>query len=434
MRHRPTDNALLGATETKSSDNITFGCRCVLRGTTKTSRGTDHVLTARERHSALIEAMVADGTLTDPGLIEAFRAVPRDSFIPDTGASTTRGATLNAAGDPEHWLAAVYADNAIITRLDEGGVPRQRGDEATPRTPEAEAATSSSSAPTVLAQLLDLAELTDGLRALEIGTGTGWNTALLAHRLGGGSVDSVEIDPRVAENARQALSEEGHSPRIIVADGYAGHPQSAPYDRIASTCGVRTLPPSWLEQVCPDGIIVCPWDALEGAGVLARFECPGDGTARGTFHGGVGFVPLRTPGPQAPPVHDSGQQPDEYHLTQEDPIAPLMSFPAAFALSVMVPDWRVRRRWIGTGAGVWINDRADQSWVRVYPYGTSWMVEQGGPRSIWDEVEEALTTWAELGDPSPDRFGMSVASDGTHLTWLDSPEGRSWPVTPASGL
>src|SRR5690625_4263773 len=129
VRHRPTDNALLGATETKSSDNITFGCRCVLRGTTKTSRGTDHVLTARERHSALIEAMVADGTLTDPGLIEASREVPRHSFIPDTGASTARGTTLDAAGNPERWLAAVYADNAIITRVDEGGVPRQRGDE-----------------------------------------------------------------------------------------------------------------------------------------------------------------------------------------------------------------------------------------------------------------------------------------------------------------
>lgn len=390
------------------------------------------MLTARERHSALIEAMVADGTLSDPGLIAAFRSVPRHSFIPDTGASTMRGTALNAAGNPERWLAAVYADNAIITRLDEGGVPRQRGDEATPRTPEAEAATSSSSAPTVLARLLGLADLTYGHRALEIGTGTGWNTALLAHRLGDDSVDSVEIDPRVADSARQALTAEGRSPRITVSDGYAGRPEGAPYDRITSTCGVRTLPPAWLEQVAEDGVIVCPWGALEGAGVLARFQCPGDGTARGTFHGGVGFVPLRVPGPQLPPVHDSGQQPDEYRLTQEDPIAPLMSFPSAFALSVMVPDWRVRRRWIGTGSGVWVNDRADESWVRVYPYGTSWMIEQGGPRSIWDEFEDALAEWAELGAPEPERFGISVAGDGTHRVWLDSPEERTWDLSPAA--
>ncbi|WP_017614234.1 methyltransferase domain-containing protein [Nocardiopsis salina] len=391
-------------------------------------------MTARERHSALIEAMVADGTLTDPGLIAAFRAVPRHSFIPDSGASTVRGTALNAAGNPERWLAAVYADNAIITRLDEGGVPRQRGDEATPRTPEAEAATSSSSAPTVLARLLGLADLVYGHRALEIGTGTGWNTALLAHRLGDDSVDSVEIDPRVADNARQALSAEGRSPRITVSDGYAGHPEGAPYDRITSTCGVRALPPAWLEQVAEGGIIVCPWGALEGAGVLARFECPGDGTAQGTFHGGVGFVPLRVPGPQSPPVHDNGQQPDEYRLTQEDPIAPLMSFPSAFALSVMVPDWRVRRRWIGTGSGVWINDGANESWVRVYPYGTSWMIEQGGPRSIWDEFEDALDEWAELGEPGPERFGISVAGDGTHRIRLDSPEARTWDVSPVADV
>jgi len=93
---------------------------------------------------------------------------------------------------------------------------------------------------------------------------------------------------------------------------------------------------------------------------------------------------------------------------------------------VMVPDWRMRRRWIGTGSGMWLCDARGDSWVRVYPYGTSWMIEQGGPRSIWDEVEEALTTWSDLGEPGPDRFGLAVGADGGQRVWLDTPDGRSW--------
>ncbi|WP_047868931.1 methyltransferase domain-containing protein [Nocardiopsis sp. RV163] len=421
-------------------------------------------MTARERHSALVEAMVADGTLTDAALTDTFRSVPRHRFVPETGALTAHGTALNANSNPERWLAAVYADNAIVTQVDgpdpsayrEAPDPRAPGfrapgeREAEPREQRAhdaggpgpgrrgpsgpgpreraEAATSSVSAPRVLARMLELSDLANGQRVLEVGTGTGWNTALLAHRLGDSAVTSVETDPRLAGMAREALRAEGYSPAVHLADGYGGYPPGAPYDRIISTCGVRRVPPAWVEQLRPGGLVVCPWGLLEGAGVIARVECPGDGSARASFHGGVGFVPLRTPDAQPRPVRDSGQQPDEYRLTQTDPVAPLMTFPSAFALSVMVPGWRVRRRWIGTGSGVWVFDRSGSSWVRVYPYGTSWMIEQGGPRSIWDEFEEALELWTRLGAPDPDRFGLSVGADGTHRVWLDSPDGRGWTV------
>lgn len=398
-------------------------------------------MTARERHSALIEAMIADGTLVDASLIEAFRSVPRHRFIPETGALTAHGTALNAASDPDLWLSAVYADNAIVTRVDEPGVltPREEHPGLGDRTdlergvPEQRRSssgrsTSSSAAPTVLARMLGLADLARGQKVLEVGTGTGWNTALLAHRLGDAAVVSVEIDERLARTARETLRTEGYTPTVVVGDGYDGLPGHAPYDRIVSSCGVRRVPPAWIDQLVPGGLAVCPWGLLEGAGVLARLVCPGDGTARASFHGGVGFVPLRTPGPRLPPVRDAGQQPDEYRLTQTDPVAPLMAFPSAFALSVMVPDWRLRRRWIGTGSGVWVCDRGGESWVRVYPYGTSWMIEQGGPRSIWDEFEDALEEWGRLGSPGADRFGLSVDGDGAHRVWLDSPEHPGWPV------
>lgn len=389
------------------------------------------MLTARERNSALIEAIIADGTLTDAALVDAFRSVPRHLFIPENGALTANGGALNAMGNPDRWLAAVYTDNAIVTRIEGPEVPRQRGRGA---------ATSCSSAPTVLARMLELADLADGQKVLEVGTGTGWNTALLAHRLGDGAVTSVEIDERLLDAAREALRDAGFSPGTHLTDGHGGYPQAAPFDRIISACGVRRVPAAWLEQLTDDGVVVCPWGMLESAGVLMRLElgagdagAPGGSgvqglTALGRFHGGVGFVPLRTPGPALPPVRDAGQQPDEYRLTQVDPVAPMLAFASAFAVSVMVPDWRMRRRWIGTGSGMWLCDRWGESWVRIYPYGTSWMIEQGGPRSIWDEVEEALLEWSALGEPDPSRFGLLVAADGEQRVWLDAPDGRSWPV------
>lgn len=379
------------------------------------------MLTARERNSALIEAIIADGTLTDAALVDAFRSVPRHLFIPESGALSTRGGTLSAEGNPDRWLTAVYADNAIVTRVEGRRAPR-------PRESGQNTATSYSSAPTVLARMLELADLADGQRVLEVGTGTGWNTALLAHRLGEDHVTSVEIDDRLLEAARRALRSVGLSPITRLADGHTGHPEGAPYDRIISACGVRRVPHSWLEQLVEDGIVVCPWGLLESAGVLMRLELGPKTSAVGRFHEGVGFVPLRTPDSVSSPVHDAGQQPDEYRLTQTDPVSPLLTFPSAFALSVMVPDWRMRRRWIGTGSGLWLCDRQGTSWVRIYPYGTSWMVEQGGPRSIWDELEEALELWAELGRPEPNRFGLVVAPEGDQRVWLDSPDERSWSV------
>lgn len=379
------------------------------------------MLTARERNSALIEAIIADGTLRDAALVEAFRAVPRHLFIPETSAVTARGGTLSAEGNPDRWLAAVYTDNAIVTRLEGPEVPRQRGSRQGP-------ATSCSSAPTVLARMLELADLANGQRVLEVGTGTGWNTALLTHRLGDRAVTSLEIDDRLLGAARRALHGTGMSPATHLADGHAGHPDGAPYDRIISVCGVRRVPEAWLEQLVEGGLIVCPWGLLESAGVLMRLERRAGGTTLGRFHGGVGFVALRTPESSPPPVRDAGQQPDEYRLTQEDPVSPLLTFASAFALSVMVPDWRMRRRWIGTGSGLWLCDRKGESWVRIYPYGTSWMVEQGGPRSIWDEFEDALELWGELGRPEPDRFGLAVDPDRGQRLWLDDPDGRSWPV------
>jgi protein-L-isoaspartate O-methyltransferase len=92
--------------------------------------------------------------------------------------------------DPLRWLELAYADDSVVTQVDEGRPAGENGCGFE--------ATSSASMPAVVAQMLTALEVEPGMRVLEIGTGTGYNAALLAHRLDASHVVSVEIDPAVA--------------------------------------------------------------------------------------------------------------------------------------------------------------------------------------------------------------------------------------------
>jgi protein-L-isoaspartate O-methyltransferase len=100
----------------------------------------------------------------------------------------------------------------------------------------------------------------DAHRVLEIGTGTGYNAALLAHRLGDGQVVSIEVDPQVAEQTRHALARAGFAPTVITADGSAGYPAGAPYDRVIATCSalLGQVPYQWVAQTRAGGRLVVP--------------------------------------------------------------------------------------------------------------------------------------------------------------------------------
>ncbi len=189
----------------------------------------------------MVTSVTASGRPVSDAVAAAMRAVPRHLFLPDLPPPMA------------------YRNEAIVTRRDADGQP-----------------TSSSSQPTIMAYMLDQLGVTAGQRVLEIGAGTGYNAALLQQLVGaGGRVVTVDLDADVAREAAAHLAAAG-CPEVIVvqADGAAGWPAGAPYDRIIATVGVSDLAPAWLVQLAPSGRIVVPLD-LRGSQRSVALEWDG---------------------------------------------------------------------------------------------------------------------------------------------------------------
>ncbi|OHV45287.1 methyltransferase, FxLD system [Parafrankia soli] len=213
----------------------------------------------------LRDDLVADirrwGTFRTAQVEAAFRTVPRHLFLPDVDLETA------------------YGPQVVVTRRAPDGT-----------------ALSSASQPSLVAAMLEQADVQPGHRVLEIGTATGINAALLAELTGPtGQVTTIEIDEDLAAGARTALTTAGYERvDVIGGDGAAGHPGGAPYDRIVITAGAWDLARGWWNQLAPAGRIVVPL-RLHGSGLTRSLPLdavePGRLVSRSALV--CGFVPLR---------------------------------------------------------------------------------------------------------------------------------------------
>lgn len=149
------------------------------------------------------------------------------------------------------------------------------------------------SQPRTVEAMLRLLQVRPGQRVLDVGAGSGWTTALLAHLTGpAGEVLGVEIEPALVEFGNSNLkSADRPWASIRAADpDVLGIPDQAPYDRILVSAEPRTLPRELVDQLADDGRMVIP---VAGTMLLVVRTGPGPDDVDVTEHGGYRFVPLR---------------------------------------------------------------------------------------------------------------------------------------------
>ncbi|MGX1541857.1 ATP-grasp peptide maturase system methyltransferase [Streptomyces adustus] len=366
--------------------------------------------------TALRRRLAASVAVNDPAWRTALETVPRELFIGGglfqfDGRQWTP--VLRDQTDPGEWLGLVYQDTTWVTQVD-GTAPADAAGPVTGRP------TSSSTLPSLIVRMLDLARIHEGDKVLEIGTGTGYSTAILTSRLGDKNVYSIEYDPSLAAAAADHIHSAGYQPTLITGDGLAGHKDGAEYDHIVATCAVRHIPPAWLYQVRAGGTITTTISGWMLASGLVRLTVHDDGTATGRFHTDQINYMLARPH-ERPPRPTFHQHPGTTRPTRVDP-ALLEDWTGRLLAQLAAPSAEL----MTTGIGVILVDVATGSQAWTEPAGDSWNVHQHGPLNLWDRVEDALITWQSAGSPAQSGFGLTVEAEGTQRVWMGSPEGPSW--------
>ncbi|MFF8847948.1 ATP-grasp peptide maturase system methyltransferase [Streptomyces sp. NPDC015127] len=359
----------------------------------------------------LLNALTASGSVRTEPWEAAAGTVPRHDFLRSGFFRRADGSAWEPVlQDDPGWLEACYRDESLVTQIAGTILPPDiRGQIL--REP-----TSSSTLPSLVLRMLEDLQVEPGMKVLEIGTGTGYSTAVLCTRLGEGLVTSVEYDEDIASRAGTALGQLGIHPTLIAGDGLLGHADGGPYDRIIATCSVKTVPSAWIEQTWPGGLILATIGGWLSASELARLTVHEDGTASGPLLGGqVSFMLAR---PQSPP--QLGMLPDLGAGTERQAIIGadiLDDWMPRFIAQFAAPNaQRLTLDQDGHTEHVLV-DIASGSWAAVYEDRGHWIARQGGPAPLWDAIEEEVGRWHAAGKPAAEEMTVTITPQGQTLAW-----------------
>jgi len=193
--------------------------------------------------SQLVTQFKGRGILREEAVEKAFLAVPRELFVPEIVAS--------------EGLEGAYRNDPLLTKV--------RGAQTV----------STSSQPSLMVEMLQFLQPWQGKRILEIGTGTGYNAALLAHLVGpSGKVVTVELEADLSEQAKKNLQTLGLDDRVelIAGDGWKGYAPFAPYDAIIATAHSDDIAATWIEQLKIGGRLVLPLFLSPGTPAVVAFR------------------------------------------------------------------------------------------------------------------------------------------------------------------
>jgi len=321
-------------------------------------------------------------------------------------------------------LSAIYSDRALITETD-GFAP-----------------TSSTSQPILVARMLELLDLRPGMRVLEIGTGTGYNAALLSEIVGpDGAVCTVDLQENIAKQAKSFLHREGYdNVQVLCRDGCLGSPEAAPFDRIVATVGCSDVSEHWVEQLDDGGAMLVPLQHGLHDPLIGFVQDPDRAArVRGRVVGRSGFMPIQgalgwaTPWrntlmrgvPKTPtrvwalPGALTSERGTDHPLTDD----PHRAF--AFFLSLALrPLWYTDR-------GYGLADPVTSSVIVVTGEaieGYAVIPSRNGIGCLHDALLNLLGVWEELGRPVPSDFDLSLVPKGDLSLGVvpDGTPGREW--------
>ncbi|WP_406277856.1 ATP-grasp peptide maturase system methyltransferase [Embleya sp. NBC_00896] len=382
-----------------------------------TDQSTPDAIALRRR---LAHALVEAGHIHTPAWRTAVEAVPREAFACEwfTRSDTDQGTLWTPVTGDAATLDTIYTDVTLVTQLDEVRPSDAPG-------PVYGSPTSSSTLPSLVVGMLEDLRVGDTDRVLEIGTGTGYSTALLTHRLGDDRVTSIEVDPDTAARAAASLKEAGFRPRLVVGDGLDGAPEHAPYDGIIATCAVRRVPQPWLDQAAPGATILTNMTGWLYAYGQARLTVVDADNAVGEFlPGSISFMTARRHA--APPMDDHAA------LTATGPGRPtslgpevLSDWTGRFVLQGALPTTTHRTTRIGDGPYLNHLIAVDGSFATLLPQSDgTWNVREGGAVKLWEQAEKLVGAWRDAGSPSTEMFRFRIVSGeqtihlpGTDLAW-----------------
>ncbi|MEU5525060.1 ATP-grasp peptide maturase system methyltransferase [Streptomyces sp. NPDC047860] len=377
---------------------------------------------AARLRAVMAEDLAVRGALDDPAWRAAVEEVPRHRFVPGfylpgeerDGRGLTLWQPVTAALDHGRWLAAAYSDTTLITQFD-GEEP----DWEQPVERHGGAPTSSSTLPSLVVRMWADADVRKGHSVLEIGTGTGYSTALACERLGSAGVTSIEVDPHRLERAASALHGCGYTPTLGVADGLYGYWPEAPFDRIVAACSFRAVPPALVAQTRPGGKILLTLSGWLYGYARVLLTVAGDGTAEGQLLGGtVSFMSARTHAAPAfgNPAHWAAELPGEARVARHGPERITAATEEAFSLRFLaqsaVPDAQLAT----VGNALHLVDVVSGSAAALTRDGDGgWQVREGGSVRLWERVERVLDAYDMAGRPGPETFTLCVHDGGQHL-------------------
>jgi protein-L-isoaspartate O-methyltransferase len=296
-------------------------------------------------------------------------------------------------------MELIYSTTTLVTAVDDNLAP-----------------VSLSTKPDLMVRMLEALNILPGQRILEIGTGTGYNAALLAHRLGDHNVFSIDIDAELIDTARRRLANIGRHPRLDARDGAHGWPQHAPYDRIIATCAVRRIPWAWYGQL------------TLGGRLLVDFKPNGVGDLEAGFTARYGaFMLLR---------HDHHNPVDTSHSSWRPELPPdwerRTTTPAeppgvVRFLRMVTSTIELRQRYTfdtqtrqPTAIRLTAADGSCCEVALIPDANGTRAVREGGPTPLWAELEHVYQQWQNWGEPGWNRVGVTI-SPQTQQVWLDEP-------------